>query len=77
MSKTLYLIRRPIEQVDQAVFFPADTIGDVVLLENGGSSRLVHDGGTVFSLTDNAHHVRISYDDLIEKIFQTDHTIVI
>lgn len=77
MSRTLYLLRRPIEEVNQAVFLPAETKGDVVLLEHGGSSRFVHDGGTVFSLTDTTHHQRISYDDLIEKIFQNDHTIVI
>jgi hypothetical protein len=31
----------------------------------------------VFSVTESTHHQRISYDDLVEKIFQNDHTIVI
>ncbi|HLZ32851.1 MAG TPA: hypothetical protein VKP13_02455 [Nitrospira sp.] len=77
MSRTLYLLRRPIEQVDQAVFLPGDTKGDVVLLEDGGSSMLAHDGGDVFSLTGKAPYPQISYEELIEKIFQYDHAIVI
>jgi hypothetical protein len=77
MNTTLYLLRQSIEHVNQAVFLPSETEGDVVLLEEGGSSVLSHSKGKVFSLAENSRHSFLSYDDLIDKIFQVDHVIVV
>jgi hypothetical protein len=82
MSKTLYLIRQPIEHIHEAVFVPSETEGDVVLLEDSGLSPFPHQKGNVFSVGESqgqdASGIRaISYDELIEKIFQSDRTIVI
>lgn len=77
MNTTLYLLRRPIERVNQAVFLPSETEGDAVLLEEAGSSVLAHSKGKVFSLAENSRHSFLSYDDLIQKIFQVDHVIVV
>ena len=77
MNTTLYLLRQPIEQVNQAVFLPSEAHGDVVLLEEGASSVLSHSKGKVFSLMAKSRHPLLSYDDLIDKIFEVDHVIVI
>jgi len=77
MNTTLYLLRQSIEHVNQAVFLPSETEGDVVLLEEGSSSVLSHSRGEVFSLAENSRHSFLSYDDLIDKIFQVDHVIVV
>ena len=82
MSKMLYLLRQPIERIHRAVFVPSETEGDVVLLEDSGSSAFSHRGGNVFSLTGKAGQSigqgqTLSYDALIEKIFQSDRTIVV
>lgn len=77
MSKTLYLLRQPVEQVNRAMFLSSETEGDVVLFGEAASSELSHSKGQVFSVEKNGRHPHISYDDLIEKLFQTEHAIVI
>jgi hypothetical protein len=77
VNTTLYLLRQPIEQVNGAVFLPSESEGDVVLLEEAGSSVVSHSKGEVFSLVENSRHSFLSYDDLIQKIFQADHVIVV
>jgi hypothetical protein len=77
MSKTLYLLRQPVEQVNRAVFLSSETEGDVVLFGEADSSELSHSKCHVFSLEKNGRHPRISYDDLIEKLFESEHVIVI
>ncbi len=77
MNKTLYLIRKPVDRINPAMFVPSETEGDVVLLEEGGSFRLVHRGGAVFSLSEHAPHPRMTYDELVEMIFQSDRAMVI
>lgn len=77
MNTTLYLLRQPIERVNQAVFLPSESEGDVVLLEEAVTSVLSHSKGKVFSLVENSRHPFLSYDDLVQKIFQVDHVIVV
>ena len=79
MSKTLYLLRRSLEQVDPALFLSSESQGDVVLLEESTGQTFPHAGGRVFTVTTGhsrgAHD--LTYDELVKKIFECDHTVVI
>ena len=77
MKKTLYLLRKPIDQINSAVFLPAKSQGDVVLLEESGGRIFSYAGGVVFSLTSGKAEHGLTYDDLVRKIFECDHTVVI
>jgi hypothetical protein len=76
MKKTLYLLRRPPDRIAPAVFHPSESQGDVVLLEESGGRMFPYAGGSVFSLDDSADYA-LTYDDLVKKIFEHDHTVVI
>ena len=77
MKKTLYLLRKPIEQIDPALFLREKSHGDVVLLDESGGRLFSFPGGSVFSVTNgNAEHA-LTYDGLVTKIFECDHTLVI
>ena len=77
MKKTLYLLRKPIDQIDPAVFLPGESQGDVVLMEENAGRQFSFAGGMVFSLTNVEAEHGITYDGLVKKIFECDHTIVI
>lgn len=77
MKKTLYLLRKPIDRIHPAVFLPSEAQGDVVLTNESGIVRFPYAGGTVFSLTANATDAPLTYDDLVRKIFEYEHTVVI
>lgn len=77
MKKTLYLLRKPPERIDPAVFHPSESQGDVVLLEESGGRMFPYAGGVVFSLRDDRADDALTYDDLVKKIFQYDRTMVI
>jgi hypothetical protein len=77
MKKTLYLLRKPVEQIDRALFLPAQSEGDVVLLKESGGRLFPYSGGAIFSLTNEDAEHSLTYDGLVTKIFECDHTIVI
>jgi hypothetical protein len=77
MKKTLYLLRKPVEQIDSALFLPAKSQGDVVLMEGGGAGTFSYAGGQIFSMTDHATDHGLTYDELVKKIFACDQTVVI
>jgi hypothetical protein len=77
MKKTLYLLRKPIDQIDPALFLPTNSQGDVVLLEESGGRMFSYEGGAVLSLTYGEVENGLTYDGLIRKIFECDHTVVI
>ena len=77
MKKTLYLLRKPPDQIDPAVFHPLESEGDVVLLEESGGRMFPYAGGALFSLIDNSADYALTYDELVKKIFEHDHTVVI
>ena len=77
MKKTLYLLRKPIDQIDSALFHPTKSQGDVVLLEENGRRMFPYEGGVVFSLTNDEADDGLTYDGLVKKIFEYDHTVVI
>jgi hypothetical protein len=77
MKKTLYLLRKPVEEIASALFLPTKSQGDVVLLEESGGQLFPYAGGSVFSLTNDDDEHGMTYDGLVKKIFESDHTIVI
>ena len=77
MKKTLYILRKPIEHIDPALFLPEQSQGDVVLLNESGGRLFPYAGGSVFVLTDDDVQDGLTYDGLVRKIFECDHTVVI
>jgi hypothetical protein len=76
MKKTLYLLRKPLDRINPAVFLPSESQGDVVLLEESGRT-FPYAGGTVFSLTNDRGDHALTYDELVKKIFEYDRAVVI
>ncbi len=77
MKKTLYLLRKPVERIDPALFLPEQSTGDVVLLQESGGRLFHYEGGSMFFVTDDNVQHGLTYDGLVRKIFECDHTIVI
>jgi hypothetical protein len=77
MKKMLYLLRKPVDQIDSAVFLPSESRGDVVLLAGSGARMFPYAGGAIFSLDNAETDQSLTYDALVEKIFECDRTMVI
>jgi hypothetical protein len=77
MKKTLYLFRKPMEQIHPALFLPSHSQGDVVLLGHSAGRVFPYAGGAVFALSHEAADQGLTYDGLVKKIFEYDHTVVI
>ena len=77
MKKTLYLLRKPVERIDPALFLPEQSRGDVVLLQESTGTLFPYEGGSVFFVTDGDVEHRLTYDGLVRKIFECDHAMVI
>ena len=77
MKKMLYLLRKPVDRIDPSLFLPSESQGDVVLLHQYATVPFPYEGGTVFSVSSAESQNSLSYDDLVKKIFESDHTIVI
>jgi hypothetical protein len=76
MKRTLYVLRKPVHEIDPALFSPTESQGDVVLLQESGVETFPYAGGTVFSLNDDAN-TTFTYDELVKKIFEYDYTVVV
>jgi regulator of RNase E activity RraA len=77
MKKILYLLRKPLDQINPALFLASESQGDVVLLDGTGDPTFSYAGGTVFTLDCGDANHRLTYDDLVKKIFNYEHTVVI
>jgi hypothetical protein len=77
VKKTLFLLCQPVDRIDPSLFLPLESQGDVVLLDHDIKTPFSYKGGTVFVLQNRDGQDGLSYDDLVEKIFQNDSTIVI
>lgn len=77
MKKTLYVLRKPFDQINPAVFLSSESQGDVVLVDGTGGRKFHYAGGTVFTLHGGEADQGLTYDDLVKKIFECDHTVVI
>jgi hypothetical protein len=80
MGTTLYILRQQPDHISPAVFQMNDTHIDVIFMEQGTS--LTHSdveevvGSEVSAMDGGARHT-LTYDDLIERIFSSEHVVVV
>ncbi|MEY4703909.1 MAG: hypothetical protein RL042_105 [Nitrospirota bacterium] len=80
MENTLYILRQHPDSISSSIFQASDEGGDIVFIERASVSVpssvkgfLVADGGRA----GNSTHSPMTYDDLVEKIFSSEHVIVV
>lgn len=80
MSATLYLLRRQPDRLSPSLFRMNDAENDIVCIEeavsivpSGLERAVVSDKG----ITVGGSHSALTYDDLVEKIFSSEHVIVL
>ena len=80
MGATLYILRQQHDHISPSLFHMSDAHIDVVFMEQGtslthlGTEEVrVGEGGTVARNSRQA----LTYDDLVEKIFSSEHVVVI
>ena len=80
MSTTLYLLRQHPDCISSALFRASDADMEIVFIEQAASRApssvkgvVVADEGMVVGLS----HPTMTYDDLVKKIFASEHIIVV
>jgi hypothetical protein len=80
MSATLYLLRQQPDRISSALFRASDVDIDVVFIEQATSISSSFVEGSVFTderkVIDSSRQA-LTYDDLVDKIFSSEHVIVI
>lgn len=76
MADILYLLRRPLDEIDGALFGP-DEIKQVILVESAGLQASPDQTPPVLLRKQDDGDHPLSYDDLVELIFASERTIVI
>lgn len=80
MSATLYLLRQQPEHISSALFRASDENIDIVFIEQATSIASSIVEGTVGNgeriVIDSSGQALI-YDDLVEKIFSSEHSVVL
>jgi hypothetical protein len=80
MGTTLYLIRQDLDRVPSSLFQVSDVDIDIVFVEQASSIIPSSVKGVVVGaegIVVGRSHPTMTYDDLIKKIFSSDHVIVI
>jgi hypothetical protein len=80
MGTTLYLIRQDPDRISSSLFRASDTDIDIVFVEQAASIIPSSVKGVVVGAEEIAvglSYPTMTYDDLIEKIFSSEHIIVI
>ncbi len=80
MSATLYLLRQQPEQISSALFRASDENIDIVFIEQATSIASSIVEGTVGNgerMVIDSSRQALTYDDLVEKIFSSEHNIVL
>ena len=80
MGTTLYLLRQHPDHIPSSLFRASDTNMDIVFLEQGTSIAPSSVKGAVVTAEGRAvghPHSTMTYDDLLEKIFSSEHIIVL
>ncbi len=80
MKKLLYLLRRPVSSIPEALFLLPDPDADIALLEESLSSFPALSGAeTIYAVHERMESPipRLSYEELVDKIFSADRVIVI
>ena len=80
MSATLYLLRQQPDHISSALFHASDVDIDIVFIEQATSITSSFVEGSVFTderkVIDGSRQA-LTYDDLVDKIFSSEHVIVI
>ena len=80
MGTTLYLLRQHPDLISSSLFRASDTDMDIVFLEQAASIVPSSVKGIVVATEGIAvglSHPSMTYDDLMEKIFSSEHIIVV
>jgi hypothetical protein len=80
MGATLYILRQQQDHISPSLFRESDTDMDIVYVEHATSITLSSVKGAVVSIEGlmvNDSSQTLMYDDLVEKIFSSQHVIVI
>ena len=80
MSATLYLLRQQPDRISPSLFRGSDSDMDIVFVEHATLTTLSSVKGAIVSsegvmVSDSRQTLR--YDDLVEKIFSSEHVIVL
>lgn len=76
MAGILYILRRPLDTIDQALL-PSDVTHEIILLESAVPQSRKDCGIDVILSAEKETERPLSYKDLVEKIFSSDRPIVI
>jgi hypothetical protein len=80
MGATLYILRQQHDHISPSLFDMSDTHIDVVFMEQGtslthlGVKEVIVGGGSM--VAHSSRHA-LTYDDLVEKIFSSEHVVVL
>ncbi len=80
MGVTLYILRQQHRHTSPTLFDMSDAHIDVVFMEQGtslpplGIEGVMVDGG---SITARSSRQNLTYDDLVEKIFSSEHVVIL
>ena len=80
MSATLYLLRQQPDLISPSLFRASDADIDIVFVGNAASiAPSFVKGGVVIAeeMVAGGSHPTLTYDDLVEKIFSSEHVIVL
>lgn len=80
MSTTLYVLRQHPDLISSSLFQASDADMDIVFIEQVSSIIPSPAKGNVVAIEEMAvglSHPTMTYDDLIEKIFSSEHIIVV
>ena len=80
MSATLYLLRQQPDLISPSLFRASDADVDIVFVGHAASIAPSFVKGVVViaeRMTANGSHPTSTYDDLVEKIFSSEHVIVL
>ena len=80
MGTTLYILRRSPDRIPSSIFRSSDLDTDIVFIEQAVSMVPSSVKGVVIppqGVAVGVSHPTMTFDDLIEKIFSSDHIIVV
>ena len=80
MGTTLYVLRQPLDHISTSIFRTSDSDMDIVFVEQAASMVPSFMKGFVVAAEGIAvgrSQLTITYEDLIEKIFSTEHIVVV
>jgi hypothetical protein len=80
MSATLYLLRQPPDFISPSLFRASDADIDIVFVGHAASIAPSFVKGAVVTsegMVAGVSHPTLTYDDLVEKIFSSEHIIVL